>query len=97
MRQVVRLLGDLVLEGDLQAAVNVRHAFKVFADPFRIKLRRLEDVGVRLEVNSRAVAAEGGEFLQLPGRLAAAEVLPPLEAVAADGGDELARQGVDDR
>ena len=39
----------------------------------------------------------GAELLQLAGRLAALERLLPLEAVAADGGDELARQGVDDR
>ena len=40
---------------------------------------------------------KGPSFLELGGGLAALEGLLPLEAVAADGGDELLRQGVDDR
>src|SRR5262249_45259325 len=91
MRQVMRLLGDLILEGDLQTAVDVRHAFQMFADPLGVKLRGFEDVGVRLEINGRAVAAEGAELFQSTGRLAAAKRLLPLETVAADGGHELAR------
>ena len=55
-----------------------------------IELRGLEDFRVGLEVDDRAVAAEGAELLQSARRLAALEGLLPLEAVAADGGDELA-------
>ena len=97
MRQVERLLGDLVLEGDLQAAVDVGHVLQVGLDQVRVELRGLEDVRVRLEVDGRAVAAERAELFQLARRLAALEGLLPLEAVAADGGDELLRQGIDDR
>ena len=91
------LLGHLVLEGDLQAAVDVRHVLQVALDQVGVELRGLEDVRVRLEVDGGAVAAEGADLFQLAGRLAALEGLLPLEAVAADGGDELLRQGVDDR
>src|SRR5262249_7999451 len=60
------------------------------------EVRRLEDLRVRLEVDERAVAAEGADLLDAGGRLAAPVGLPVLAAVAADGGDELLRQGVDD-
>ena len=45
MRQVERLLRDLVLEHDLQAAVDVRHVLEVFLDPFGVELRVLKMSG----------------------------------------------------
>ena len=65
MRQVERLLGDLVLEGDLQAAVDVGHVLEVGLDPVRVELRGLEDVRVGLEVDGGAVAAERAELFEL--------------------------------
>jgi hypothetical protein len=56
-------------------------------DDLRVEVRRLEDVGVRLEGDDGAVAAERADLLQLAGGLAAAVGALPLEAVAADGGD----------
>ena len=58
-----------------------------------VELRRLENVGVRLEIDGRAVAAEGADLFQLAGRLAALERLLPLEAVAANRGDRACATG----
>ena len=43
------------------------------------------------------VPRAGPSFFSVPVRLAAAELHLPLGAVALDGGDELRREGVDDR
>ncbi len=58
---------------------------------------RLEDLRIRLEVDGGTVAAERAELFQLAGRVAALEGLFPFVAVTANGGDELLRQGIDDR
>ena len=97
MGQIERLLGDVVLERDGEAAVDIGHVLQVGLDQVRIELGRLEDLVVRLEVDDGAVAAEGPYFFQLGGRLAALEGLLPLAAVAADGGDELFGKGIDHR
>src|SRR5262245_60505548 len=77
--QVVRFAGGLVLEDDLQATMDVRHVLQVSLDDFRVEVRRLEDVGVRLEGDDRAVPAERANLLQVRCRFAALVDLPPLE------------------
>ncbi len=95
--EVVRFAGDVVLERDLQAAVDVGHIFEVGFDLFGIEARGLKDVGVGLEGDDGAVAAKRADLLDGAGRFAALEFLLPLVAVSADHGDELLRQRVDDR
>src|SRR5262249_54111268 len=94
--QVERLPGHLVLEGDLQSAVDVTHVLQAGLDDLRVEVRGLEDLRVGLEIDDRPVAAGGANFFKVRSRLAAPVGLPPLAAVGADGGDELLRQGVDD-
>ena len=62
VRQVERFAGDLVLEGDLQAAVDVRHVLQVGLDQVGVEVRGLEDLRVGLEVDGRAVPAKGAEL-----------------------------------
>ncbi len=97
VRQVERLFRHIVLEMNLQAAVDVRHVLQVVADEARVQLGRLEDVGVRLEIDAGSVSTEGAELLQLRRRFAAPERLLPLVAIAADGRHQLLGQGVDNR
>ena len=92
-----RLAGQLVLEGDLQAGVDERHVFEPALERVRVEPGDLEDAVVRLEVDRRAVAPRRAGLLQLRQRHALGEGLHVLVAVAADGGDQLAGQGVDDR
>jgi len=97
MRQVERLFRDVVLERDLQAAVDVRHILQPALNHVGVELRRLENLGVRLEIDLGAVAAKRTELLQLRRDLAALERLLPLETVAANRGDKFLRQRVDHR
>src|SRR5262249_1710523 len=61
------------------------------------EVRGLEDFRVRLEINNRSMTPEGADLLQFAGGAAALERLLPLEAVAANGGDEFFRQSVNHR
>src|SRR5260370_34227543 len=75
--------------------MNVGHVFQMDFDHVGVEVNRLEDVGSRIEIVAGAVSAEGSEFLQFAGGLAALKSLPPFPAVATNGGDQLLRKGVD--
>ena len=93
MGQLEGFLGDVVLESDLQPAMDVRHVLQVGLDQVRVELRRLENLRIRLEVDGGTVAAKRAELFQLARRVAALEGLFPFVAVTANGGDELASTG----
>ena len=86
----------LVLEGDLQAFVQVARHFEPLADRRRVELDLRENGRDRGGSRPRAAAARGPNLLQGPERLALLEPLLPLGAVAADRRDQLFRQRVDD-
>src|SRR5690606_30018073 len=56
-----------------------------------------EDLFVRLEPDQGALLLRGADLLDRSLRQAAAEGLPPFEAVAPDGDVQALRQSVDDR
>ena len=61
-----------------------------------VELDLRENCRVGAEEHRRAAAARRSDLLGRPERLALLEALLPLRAVAANGGDELFRQGIDD-
>ena len=67
------------------------------ADVVGVEFDRLEDGIVGLEIDRGAVPAKRADLFQLARRRSLGVGLLPLVTVAANGGDQLARQGVDDR
>src|SRR5581483_7872 len=90
------LVRAFVLEGDLQAFVQVARDFEPLFDHRGVELDLREDRGVGMEVDLRAGAARCAGFLQRTGGLALLEAHLPQRAVALDLRDELLRERVDD-
>ncbi len=93
----VRRARRLVRELDREPAVQVGLRLEALGDELRVEARAREDLPVGLEVDRRAGAAGGADLLERARRLAAAEALLPLGAVALDPRDELLGERVHDR
>ena len=93
----LRALAALVGDRDPQAARQERRLAQALLERGVLEGQRLEDVGVRAEVDRRAGLGRRVALLHRPLRHAAHVGLLPLEAVALDGHVELVRERVDDR
>ena len=91
------VLGALIDQRQPQAARQERHLALARLDHLEVDLGRLEDVGVGLERDGRAVLGRRLALDELRGRLAAREALRPDEAVAAHLDRQPLRERVDDR
>ena len=79
----VLLAGGLVLERDLDAAMQVAGDFEALADDLRVEFDLRKDLRIGLEEHRRAGAARGADLLQAAGRLALLEGHLVLMTVAA--------------
>ncbi len=86
----------LVVEDDLDAAMEKARHFEPLADDGGVELDFREDGRVGSKEHRRPAAARRASLLEAAGRLALLEGHLPLRPVAPDGGHELARERVDD-
>ena len=93
--RLLRVLA-LVLEGDLEAFVQVARDFEPLADNRRLELDLRENAGIGMEEDPGAAAARRSHLLRRPERLSLLEALLPFRAVTANRRDELFRKGIDD-
>src|SRR5690606_33788592 len=91
------LLGGLVLERDLHAAMQVAGDLEAVADDDRVELDPRKNRGVGTEEHRGARAARGAELLHGSKGHALFELLLPLGAIAAYRRDQFLRQRIDDR
>ena len=85
----------LVLEGDLEALVQVARDFEPLADNRRLELDLRENAGIGVEEDLGAAAARRSQLLGRPERLSLLEALLPFGAITANRRDQLFRKGVD--